>query len=357
MNPRTVNEKLLDKIIRHSVYIERFKAGETKRMLPLLRRVLSSLSDKLIADLARVSPDKWSIKHLKVIKGALDRMMTTGMVYIRSDVVDHLMDLAELEAKWSAGIIEKTVPVGISLNLPSVEVIRKLVLTKPMEGHKLDTWLKSYSISVRDRMMGKIKQGIVAGESIPDIVKRFDIAERTARKQMEYITRTAISSVVHTAREEVFKNNKDIVKKVLWVSTLDDRTTEQCMVLDGQWWRTDEDHPTPPIHFNCRSTIVPIIASWEEMGIEAPPEGTRAGKALDGMDGSVPETMTYKEWLMEKRETASGKEEIKDILGERKGQAFIDNPDVFEKFVNKDYEPLSMKELEDREIIKPKQSA
>ena len=318
MKTWTVNEKLLNKIIRHAVYIERFKTAEAKRIANYLRRkVFPSLCDKLMMDLAKISPEKlkqvWKVKHLRGIIDSVDRTIAAGMVKAEQDVIDRLLDLAEWEAKWNANIIEKTVPVDISMNLPSTEAVRKAVLATPMEGHKLSTWFKSFELSVRKKMMGEIKKGIIAGEGLPEIGKRLRDVAVLKRKQAEYIARTAVSSVVHAARDEVYQQNQDIVKEVMWVSTLDERTTDICQGLDGQTFPVD-DHPSPPAHFNCRSTIVPVVSSWEELGIEAPPEGTRAS-----MKGEVPEKITYKEWAEK-------------------------NPDV-------EYTGLSLQELKDKEII------
>lgn len=295
MKTWTVNERLLDKIIRHAVYVERFKTAEAKRIANHLRkRVFPSLCDKLIADLAKINPEKlkqiWKIKHLRGIIDSVDRTIAAGMVKAKKDVINRLLDLAEWEARWNANLIERTVPADISMNLPSMEAVRKTVLARPMEGHKLDTWFRSFEKSVRVKMMGEIKKGIVAGEGLPEIGRRLRGVADLKRKQAEFIARTAVSSVVHAAREETLKQNQDIVKEVMWVSTLDERTTDICQGLDGRTFPVG-DGPRPPIHFNCRSTIVPVVSSWKEMGIKAPPESTRAS-----MKGDVPEKITYKQW-------------------------------------------------------------
>jgi len=314
----TVNEKLLDKIIRHAVYIERFKSAETRKIVRQLHdKVFPLLREKLTADLNRIGRERlgqvWKVEHLRGIIDSVDRIIAAGMVQTEQAIINDLMDLAEWEAKWNANLIERTIPVDISMNLPSVETVRQAVLTKSMEGHKLSTWFKSFEKSIRIKMMEEIKQGIIAGEGLPEIGRRLRNVTVLKRRQAEYIARTAVSSVVHHAREETFKQNEDIVKEVMWVSTLDERTTDICQGLDGRVFPINEG-PRPPIHFNCRSTIVPVVSSWKELGIEAPPEATRAS-----MKGEVPAKLTYEEWAAR-------------------------NPDV-------EYTGLSLKELKEKDII------
>jgi len=74
------------------------------------------------------------------------------------------------------------------------------------------------------------------------------------------------------------------------VATLDTRTSSICRALDGREFEYGKG-PTPPQHFNCRSTTVPVI-DYDELGFTPPPTGTRAS-AL----GQVPADQSYGEWL------------------------------------------------------------
>lgn len=77
---------------------------------------------------------------------------------------------------------------------------------------------------------------------------------------------------------------------------------------------------------NCRSTTVPVTKSWNELGIdmEEVPEGTRAS-----MDGQVPATLTYEEWLRKKPPEVQDK-----VLGKAKGKLFRDGGLSLDKFVD-----------------------
>jgi hypothetical protein len=61
---------------------------------------------------------------------------------------------------------------------------------------------------------------------------------------------------------------------VQWVSTLDSRTTEICIALDGLQWTLPDyepighkvDFPGAIAHWGCRSTQIAVVKSWEELG-------------------------------------------------------------------------------------------
>jgi len=345
----TINEKLLDRYIRHAVYIERFKAGEAKKISQHLNKeVFPELIDKLtgtVEKFIRKYPEglrktPYIIERLKRLTASIDKIIKVGMIKAKESTVDSLMDLTEWEAKWNKGMIERTVPLDLDMTMPNPEVLRQAVLTTPFEGHKLGTWFNAYSKSVRIGMMGAVKKGISAGEDLPTIGRRLRKVTSLKRKQAEYIARTAVSSVVNNAKEAVFAQNKDLVKEIQYVSTLDTQTTLICINLDGQIFVVGRG-PRPPMHFNCRSTTIPVISSWKEFGVKAPPPATRAM-----MTGAVPEKTTYKTWLRKQSKATQIK-----VLGKRRAELYRSGRVKIERFVGKDYMPLTLKQIVRREGI------
>ena len=325
----TVNEKLLDRFIRHSIYLERFKSSEARRISAFLgTEVYPEVIKKVETSL-----------RSKQLAAAIDRIMQAGMVKAGERTIDVLTDLSAYEAEWTANTIRKAVPLDIEMSMPSQEVLKQIVTSKPMDGHKLQTWLDGYSRAARSKMMKQINVGIAMGESLPDIGRRMRQVITLKRKQAEYIARTAVSSVVHNAREEVYKRNLDLIPKYQWVSTLDDRTTLDCINLDGQVFPVG-DGPIPPGHFNCRSTTIPVVVGWGELGIEAPPPATRAS-----MNGAVPEKTTYADWFKKQTQTVQLK-----VLGPKRFELYKAGTPL-KGFVGSDYSPISLDKLKRIESI------
>jgi SPP1 gp7 family putative phage head morphogenesis protein len=336
---KSVNEKLLDRYIRHAVQIERFKSGEAKRLSNHLgREVFPELIDKLMDKLRSVDPDalkkSWAVKRLKKLTASIDKIIIAGMGKAEDALVGNLMDLSDMEVDWTKLIIERTVPLDISMSIPSTEALRQAVLSTKIEDYKLKTWLKSYKKSVRMDMMKSVSKGIAAGESVPQIGRRLRNTANKGRKQAEHLARTAVSSVTNKARQAVYEKNTDLIKGVLYVSTLDTRTTIICINLDGKQFPVEEG-PRPPMHFNCRSTTIPMIVSWKEFGIKDPPPATRAS-----MTGAVPAKTTYKGWL--RKQPASVQDEI---LGKTRGRLYRSGEVKIDRFISSDYNILTLDQL------------
>jgi SPP1 gp7 family putative phage head morphogenesis protein len=190
-----------------------------------------------------------------------------------------------------------TAAKGAIITLPNGEVI-----TKAFRGIAVDQ---------AERFSQVVRQGLLTGETTPSIAKRligslqFGEEAKTVRQlvaaggqatavadnQVITLVRTSINQVANTASQQVYEANQDITKKYRYVATLDTRTSSICRALDGQEFPYGKG-PTPPQHFNCRSTTVPIIDP------DILPPSTTATRA--SKDGQVPINTTYGKWLKDK---------------------------------------------------------
>jgi SPP1 gp7 family putative phage head morphogenesis protein len=187
-----------------------------------------------------------------------------------------------------------TAAQGATITLPNGEVI-----TKAFRGVAVDQ---------AERFSQVVRQGLLTGEPTPDIAKRligslqFGEEAKTVRQlvaaggqatavadnQIITLVRTSINQVANTASQQVYEANQDITKKYRYVATLDTRTSAICRALDGKEFEYGKG-PTPPQHFNCRSTTVAIIDP------DILPPSTTATRA--SKDGQVPINQSYGEWL------------------------------------------------------------
>ena len=189
-----------------------------------------------------------------------------------------------------------TAAQGATITLPNGEVV-----TKAFRGIAVDQ---------AERFSQVVRQGLLTGEPTPAIAKRligslqFSEEAKTVKQliaaggqatavadnQVIALVRTSINQVANTASQQVYEANQDITKKYRYVATLDTRTSAICRALDGQQFEYGKG-PTPPQHFNCRSTTVPVI-DYKALGFTPPPAGTRASA-----DGQVPVNESYGQWL------------------------------------------------------------
>jgi SPP1 gp7 family putative phage head morphogenesis protein len=135
---------------------------------------------------------------------------------------------------------------------------------------------------------------------------------KLANNQIKTIVRTSINQVSNAASQSVYAANKDVAPEYEYVATLDSRTSSICQRLDGQKFGYDKG-PTPPQHFNCRSTTVPVV-DYEGLGLTPPPETKITTRPSE--TGRVPQKVSYGDWLYEQRARGANDKLLKYEPGE-----------------------------------------
>jgi SPP1 gp7 family putative phage head morphogenesis protein len=265
----TVNEILLDRTIRHAIYLERLKKGEIRKIVALLktqmlttfeRRVLGRLSR--IAKRGGVDTGPWTTKLYQDTLTALQNVVDTGQAVIKGTVPQLLADIAGMETAWTAETIRKAVPnaLGIAIAEPNLVLARDMLRTTPIDGKPFSTWQRDWSATTRGRFVETINRGLLNGDDTKQIAGAVSDAIDVSARHAETYSRTAVTHVSAQSRELVYAENSDIIDRVDLVSTLEDNTTQTCAALDGMTFPVNEG-PRPPAHPRCRSSTVPVTKS------------------------------------------------------------------------------------------------
>jgi SPP1 gp7 family putative phage head morphogenesis protein len=236
---------------------------------------------------------------------------------------------------------------GATITLPNGQVVQKA--------------FRGIATDQAERFSQVVRSGLLTGEPTPAIAKRLignlqlgetgsvkQIAQKGGEltqatdNQVMTLVRTSVNQVANAASQQVYEANQDITQKYRYVATLDARTSSICRALDGREFEYGKG-PTPPQHFNCRSTTVPVI-DYERLGFDPPPPGRRAS-----MDGPVPADLSYGQWLAKQDATTKaevlGKEKVPyfNMLVEKYG-----GKDAIAKLVRDDGSELTLKQLRRR---------
>lgn len=240
-----------------------------------------------------------------------------------------------------------TAAKGATITLPNGQVVEKA--------------FRGIATDQAERFSQVVRNGLLTGEPTPAIAKRLignlQLGETGSVKQIMQkggqltqatdnqvmtLVRTSVNQVANATSQQVYEANQDITQKYRYVATLDARTSSICRALDGREFEYGKG-PTPPQHFNCRSTTVPVI-DYKALGFEPPPPGKRAS-----MDGPVPADTSYGQWLA-KQDAATkaevlGKEKVPyfNMLVEKYG-----GKDAVAKLVRDDGSELTLEQLRRR---------
>ncbi len=330
----SVNDDLLERTIRHQLYLTRLQSFEAAKVRAVLNDAIPLLLVKVQERLDMITARGFdtgpvTTRRLKQLATGLVDMIDPPLREARIAFGKEMDAVAAQEAQWAAGVVQQTMPVDVEMVLPSPVALRAMVNTEPIVGLTLEQWWDNLAVTTRKSVTQAVQQGIVQGQTTGDIVRvlRQDVfglvkgqRARGMTRQAEAIARTATNHASTQARQMTYRENQDVVKAEKWVATLDGRTTPICQRLDGEVFYFDRGRqpPGPPAHVGCRSSLSPVLKSWKELGIDAKelPEGTRAS-----MNGQVPASTTYNGWLRG-RVQAGDMDTVREALGATRAKLF-----------------------------------
>jgi SPP1 gp7 family putative phage head morphogenesis protein len=345
----TANTHIQDEITARDVELERYKRGVIVRVLNLLARLEEDLVKRMASlDPTEVAP-RYKQARLTRLLAEMATLVDTYGAALEQDVLPDLTQLAKDEAAFGVRMFNGVIPVAVETVVPAAVTLQAAVMSRPFQGKLLKEWVRDHAPAVRMRLRGVIRQGVAEGQTIDQMVRAVrgtaasqytDGVMAINRRGAEAMVRTAVQHTVSSAREITYEANADLIKGVRMVATLDGRTTLFCMAIDGKVFPQGKG-PRPPFHVSCRTSSVPVLKSWKEMGIDLKeaPEGTRAS-----MDGQVAAETTYNSWLRGRPAAFQD-----DVLGATKGALYRRGGLSIDKFVDNSGKAYSLDELRRRE--------
>jgi SPP1 gp7 family putative phage head morphogenesis protein len=310
-------------------------AGDATELTALELQGLAQLQSEFVTDqLARALPAgaRDAVRTVEISPQFAQSVVTTDPTQIN---VVALSDDLFAAVQGAPQTFSLTAARGATITLPN--------------GRTVEKAFRGIAVDQAERFNQVVRNGLLTGETTPSIARRligslegsgqrlvFGQEPRAISRPLQKIiaaggeltsvtnnqvlalVRTSVNQVANTASQQVYEANQDITKKYRYVATLDTRTSSICRALDGQEFEYGKG-PTPPQHFNCRSTTVPVI-NYDELGFTPPPTGTRASAA-----GQVPANQSYGQWLAKKQQGETDADLLRrqaEALGARKVSYF-----------------------------------
>jgi SPP1 gp7 family putative phage head morphogenesis protein len=143
--------------------------------------------------------------------------------------------------------------------------IKKSNFAKPLTEDKflemIETenynFIGDWEYNVLKKTRVELISAIKDGKPISSVLNILDDElKKLTAVQLERYARTKHTEVMNNGRKEYF-DSTGVVAGYQCSAIMDDRTTDICAALDGKIFKAD-DAPVFPLHFNCRSTLIPI---------------------------------------------------------------------------------------------------
>lgn len=350
----TANEKLVDMFMERAIDLLRLEAGTRDKVLVFL----AELERELVGLVAKIDPTGTpdAARQKKRLADLLAEVQGTIRGTYRDAstlLAREIREIIDAEATWTGNAINTVtrasfVDAGLTRGF-----LQTLVSDVLIQGAASKDWWGRQAGGLADKFADQMRAGMALGEANGKLIER--VRGKTgqpgimnlARSSAERLVRASVQAAANTAREATYDENADLISALEWSATLDTRTSPWCIVRDGLKYTPKEHRPmghTVPwlegpgkIHWGCRSTSVPVLKSWRDLGIDEDeiPETTRAS-----MDGQVPAAMTFEQWL---RKQSVQRQDT--VLGTGKADLWRRGKITFRDLLDQNGRPLTTEEL------------
>lgn len=348
-------ELLTEIATRHQHYLEMRKTGIFKDYEPFLKKIAKTLRKNLLD----VEITEFTRGRLNKLLSATNKdLMAIQNDYINNEFTPSSLELARYESDFEIKSLNKVVEYDFVI--PTDGQLKSIVTTAPLsasgyQGQLLKPFMTGISEKAINNITNSIRLGAYQGLTTNEIIKSI-IGTKSRRyadgklidlnRSVEAMVKTGLQHIAVQAREATWKQNKDIVKKVQFVATIDRRTSQTCRSLDGTKFALD-DGPRPPMHPYCRSSMVAVLDERFSMLTD---DATRSARNVEGKVTSIPADETYYQWL--KRQPSSFQD---SVIGKKRGELFRDGGLTSKRFaelqIGKNFEPITLEKMRELEPL------
>lgn len=353
----TTNEALFDAANRNQIFLIRYGGSSAREAIKLLDKAEIDLVERIAKRVDRLGPAASATLGSKRLKSILKSIREQNRDLVNALYTSTSQNLRGL-AVQEIGIADRRIveAVGVELNnfKPTPEEIRTLVEKRAVGAKTLRSWFTRLGNDRLGRLESAVNLGVLEGDTIGDMVRRFRASEAVTRRSAETLVRTHVNHVANQARAQLYAANADIVDRLRWTATLDGRTSPICQARDGKTYPLSEG-PRPPAHPNCRSIMTPVLKSWKELAKPGAFKQGRGASDIDSlfkkklrkqglkpveiqrikrntrasMNGQVPGDLNYQDWLGRQPEGFQN-----EVLGKTRGRLFRDGNLRLDRFVD-----------------------
>lgn len=348
----TVSDKIADARTRNTAYLLRFGRQQFKRQATLIDAATADLIAKLQA---RAPADgTFTTARLEAMLASTRKRGNELYGQLLDFEKEDMRALSVFESKATHDAISKAYPIEMVVDQVSPTQIFAAGISQPFRGKILRGWYRDQNVTIRKQYDAALRIAFVEGETIPQATSRLRAIGGLEKREAEAIARTAINHFSTQAMKQTTLANADILDHEEWVSTLDGRTSDICMGLDGKKLPIGAGQ-YPPAHFNCRSVRIPVTKSFASLtkGLDDDdPINQRPfvsdRRKLKDIPKSQRSTVigtttkkTYNDWLR-----TQPKEFVVDVLGPNRAKLYLDGNLSLDKFTDRKGTAITLKSLE-----------
>jgi SPP1 gp7 family putative phage head morphogenesis protein len=245
-------------MVRHQVYLERFKLGAAATFAPVIAQIDDGLRREF--SVLRVpSLDQLTKANLNKLLAAAAHLVDHALIRYAKALLAFLRKFMRAEITMFDAMLE-------GAEAPDGARLWSSILNAPLPGNGqyAEAMLKALRAATQSRVADTIRRGyanatevsaalaaLVGGSSVlfgASVLSRALVQNATLVDTIiQHISQMASAAVAAT-----------IFQEYTWISVIDKGTTPICLERNGQVY-TYGKGPLPPAHYQCRSMTVPDV--------------------------------------------------------------------------------------------------
>jgi len=289
-----LSQELFDRQVEHMILTRRYSESARVLIEREAKRHRLSLRKLLKKDFREKNPDlqREVTKHVQELYGLS-----------RSSVDDFL----GAEIDFQTNSLKRSVKDFYRVQTPSRGELAQAITREPLklafEDRSHGTMQKAFGAIGTKQLTTvqlKIRRGIADGKPQKDIINDVMKTTRLTENQAKTLVSTNMTRAEQAVKERLYDDNAGIINGFVFTAILDSRTSTLCSSYDGLFQTRDNLKVRPPLHWNCRSTLVPVLKSKTVLMESNDPRVNKEvlGRLADNkLPGSLPLKESFSEWL------------------------------------------------------------
>ncbi len=360
---------LLDAALKSGIEALRYSASLDRSV----QLILVNTQKEIIRQLAIIDPfgvtaKSYQNRRLAKLNKIISAILKKDYTLIKDMTSGSLADFAEEDVKGLLRRYNADIGASIFSYIKSPAELRAIANSTLIDGQVIGEWWNGQAKSTKDKLERAMKDaqvslqtGLTKNETVDQLTKRITGSRtssgilKTSKSQAKALVRTSVMQVHNDANKMFMEDNSDVIDMYQWLSTLDSKTTAICRALDKKLYSKqfrpighNIRYPGIPAHWNCRSILLPITKSYDQLlgtlkGAKKAQLTQISGKTRAAMGTPVSADHNYNSWL----KTQTKKTQLK-VLGPGRYDLWKDGKLSMADMVNQDGRPLTLKQLKSK---------
>lgn len=263
---KSANQRLVDALVRHQAFL----VGHAKDLAARLGKKLDETTPEMRKHLMETfasNDNNPTAKKLRAAEARLHGLRMPQWNAVRELLIDAIASLVSYEPEFLGSVVRHIrTAVSGAWNSPTAETMRRAVAGVFTAGRTIAEHVANAARQDLGRISGATRIGYLARETAAQIAARVIGNSRLVSPILRAATRaldTIVTTAVHAASAAALdiaarQNAQHFTKWDLWVSVLDDVTTQGCRKLHLTLLERDKGI-RPGYHYYCRSNRVPLF--------------------------------------------------------------------------------------------------